>query len=30
MDGEIWADLKSELTHVGPTAFYGDLSSQFA
>ena len=30
MGGEIWADLDSKLTHVGPTAFYGDLSSQFA
>jgi len=27
--GEIWADLGSKLTHVGPMAFYGDLSSQF-
>jgi hypothetical protein len=30
MGGEIWADLKSKLTHVGPIAFAGDLSSQFA
>jgi hypothetical protein len=30
MGGEIWADLKSRLTHVGPMAFRGDLSSQFA
>ena len=30
MGGEIWADLKSTLAHVGPTTFYGDLSSQFA
>jgi hypothetical protein len=30
MGGEIWADLNSKLTHVGPTAFRGDLSSQFA
>jgi hypothetical protein len=30
MGGEIWADLKSRLTHVGPMAFCGDLSSQFA
>jgi hypothetical protein len=29
MGGEIWADLRSKLTHVGPMAFYGDLSSQF-
>ena len=29
MGGEIWADLKSKLIHVGPTAFCGDLSSQF-
>jgi hypothetical protein len=28
--GEIWADLTSKLTHVGPTAFYGDLATQFA
>jgi hypothetical protein len=30
MGGEIWADLKSQLTHVGPMVFCGDLSSQFA
>ena len=30
MGGEIWADLDSKLVHVGPTAFRGDLSSQFA
>jgi hypothetical protein len=30
MGGEIWADLSSKLTHVGPLAFCGDLSSQFA
>ena len=29
MGGEIWADLKSKLNHVGPMAFCGDLSSQF-
>src|SRR5271163_1587217 len=29
MGGEIWADLSSKLTHVGPMAFRGDLSSQF-
>jgi hypothetical protein len=29
MGGEIWADLKSKLTHIGPMAFHGDLSSQF-
>ena len=28
--GEIWADLKSRLDHVGPMVFSGDLSSQFA
>ncbi len=28
--GEIWADLRSKLHHVGPMAFCGDLSSQFA
>jgi len=27
--GEIWADLDSRLDHIGPTAFCGDLSSQF-
>jgi hypothetical protein len=30
MGGEIWADLNSRLTHVGPAAFYGDLATQFA
>ena len=30
MGGEIWADLSSKLNHVGPMAFCGDLSSQFA
>ncbi len=29
MGGEIWADLKSALNHVGPMVFRGDLSSQF-
>jgi hypothetical protein len=29
MGGEIWADLKSALCHVGPMTFRGDLSSQF-
>ena len=29
MGGEIWADLKSKLNHVGPMTFRGDLSSQF-
>jgi hypothetical protein len=28
--GEIWADGKSTLSHVGPMTFRGDLSSQFA
>jgi hypothetical protein len=28
--GEIWADLESELDHVGPSVFHGDVSSQFA
>jgi hypothetical protein len=27
--GEIWADLDSRLSHVGPLVFNGDLSSQF-
>lgn len=30
MGGEIWADLNSKLNHIGPMAFCGDLSSQFA
>jgi hypothetical protein len=30
MGGEIWADLNSALSHVGPVTFRGDLSSQFA
>jgi hypothetical protein len=30
LGGEIWADLNSKLSHVGPMAFYGDWSSQFA
>jgi hypothetical protein len=30
MGGEIWADLASKLIHVGPMAFHGDLTSQFA
>ena len=29
MGGEIWADLRSKLHHVGPMTFNGDLSSQF-
>jgi len=29
MGGEIWADLDSRLSHVGPTVYLGDLSSQF-
>jgi hypothetical protein len=27
--GEIWVDLNSRLTHIGPIAFDGDLSTQF-
>ena len=27
--GEIWADLNSKLSHVGPMTFNGDLASQF-
>jgi hypothetical protein len=27
--GEIWADLQSQLDHVGPAVFHGDVSSQF-
>ena len=30
MGGEIWADLRSTLSHVGPMTFRGNLSSQFA
>jgi hypothetical protein len=30
MGGEIWADLGSKLSHVGPMVFSGDLSTQFA
>jgi hypothetical protein len=30
LGGEIWADLESRLDHVGPAAFHGDISSQFA
>ncbi len=30
MGGEIWADLSSKLTHVGPVAFAGDVATQFA
>ena len=30
MGGEIWADLNSRLSHVGPMTFDGDLSSQIA
>jgi len=29
MGGEVWADLTSRLTHVGPVAFEGDASTQF-
>ena len=29
MGGEIWADLGSKLSHIGPMAFSGDLRSQF-
>jgi hypothetical protein len=29
MGGEIWADLESKLSHVGPMTFSGDLASQF-
>ena len=28
--GEIWADLESNLDHVGPSVFHGDVASQFA
>lgn len=27
--GEIWLDLQSRLTHVGPMAFVGDIATQF-
>jgi hypothetical protein len=29
LGGEIWADLQSQLTHVGPVAFAGDVATQF-
>jgi hypothetical protein len=29
LGGEIWVDLNSELVHVGPMAFVGDLRTQF-
>lgn len=29
MGGEIWTDLNSRLSHIGPMTFRGDLSSQF-
>jgi hypothetical protein len=29
LGGDIWLDLQSQLTHVGPTEFVGDLSTQF-
>jgi hypothetical protein len=29
LGGEIWLDIRSKLTHIGPTAFRGDLSTQF-
>jgi hypothetical protein len=28
--GEIWADLESRLSHVGPSVFHGDIATQFA
>ncbi len=30
MGGEIWADLASRLSHVGPTTYEGNLATQFA
>jgi hypothetical protein len=30
MGGEIWGDLQSQLEHVGPSVFRGDVASQFA
>jgi hypothetical protein len=29
LGGEIWLDLESQLTHVGPMRFVGDVSTQF-
>ncbi len=29
LGGDIWVDLQSKLTHVGPVPFFGDLSTQF-
>jgi hypothetical protein len=30
MGGEIWADLASRLSRVGPTTYEGNLATQFA
>ena len=29
LGGEIWIDVESRLTHVGPHAFVGDFATQF-
>jgi len=29
MGGEIWADLRSRLDHIGPAIFHGDVATQF-
>lgn len=29
LGGEIWVDVESKLTHVGPTTFVGDFATQF-
>jgi hypothetical protein len=29
MGGEIWIDLQSKLTHIGPISFKGDVTTQF-
>ena len=29
LGGEIWVDIESRLTHVGPTAYVGDFTTQF-
>ena len=30
LGGEIWLDVESKLTHIGPTAYAGDFATQFA
>lgn len=30
LGGELWIDMKSELTHVGPTTFYGNSTQRYS